>query len=342
MSDDRTNNSKDDQEGKSPSPNAKGKDSRSDKGNEGKRVRGIKPRPQRQNNYTTQPSRVVSNPESVQTDSPLSRDVHSSYGADVLALVDAVVGKQPNSMFTRILCTMTASSLFDYLSDAMYRHIELRTMRPVPLISEIELRYTFRYILLCRIAQVWGVQMPSRPAEIRYPAILGPILASIGKYLHPVAAYELTPSFDPEDATWYYSNQANNLKFALVTDIRRNEAGKILGWRITKPEFVDRVLSVLVALGSHENLGLPVDTILDTDEMFRLENNELGQLTGSGDFSPSGGVLLARAFVELAVLNELYGQHRVVYAATANLRSAVDKLAGDSFTTEVGGLHSKR
>lgn len=328
-----------DREDNSSNPSDKSTNKSQDRGvpggsTEPKRRRGIAPR--RKSGAADFPQRTQSKPEALETKAIDLASKKFSYPKGVEDDVSAVVGEQPYLGYKRVTPVTTISSLFEYLCESTFRYVELRTMRPEPLFSLDELRYVYRYILALRLAHVSGQKMPdgARPAEIRYPAILGPLLASIGRYVHPTAALELVPTIHPRMETWrgliHIGEGPNSFQ------PKEKDARPIpWDWDIESPETIDRVLSVLLALGCPMNIGLPVDTVVEGDELFRLDNDE-GKLIGSGDFAPSAGTLLSRAFLELSTLAELYGEHRVVYAALATLRSAVDKLARDSFTMEVG------
>lgn len=292
-----------------------------------RRVRRVQPRPQDRSESEALPERVVSKSEPVDTNTTINVVCPSSgYSSQVEALVTSITGMQPNEPYRRINHKVGLSSLFDYFSESIYRYIELRSFRPSIPFSIDQLRICFRYVLAARIGQVAQYQLPQRPAEVRYPSVLGPMLAAIGRYVHPTAAYEIVPTIDPA---------SDDFREVLNLDINV-ETGEIARWRIAKPEFYDAVQSYLLAYGLPENLGLPVDLITDTDELYRLDDDESERLVGSGDFAPSAGNILNRALLQLGSLAMLYGQHRVIYASIATLRSAVDKLARDAFTMDVG------
>jgi len=292
------------------------------------------PRRQAPNNFTRVESQSVSKPSRVRTDLPTSGQQNTTYGGGVLALVQAVSGEQPNEPYQGLSIPMNVSSLFDYLSTSVYRYVEQRSMRPIPLISENDVKLVFRYILAARIGQVANYHLPARPAEVRYPSLLGPLLASVGRYIHPTAGYELIPSLDPESEVWdgiierRWSKRPND-----VTP--EDFVPTLEHWEIRVPADYDRVISVLMNMGMPENLGLPKDKVVANDDLYRLDDS-FEQLSGSGDFAPSPGLLMNRALLEMAYLTEIYGHHRVVYVHLASLRAAVDKLARDSFSMEVG------
>lgn len=169
-------------------------------GDEPKRRRGFQPRSKaREREF---PSRFQSSPESPETEvSDVAKRFEYSKG--VQDIVNAVTGEQPYATFERVTPVVSISALFDYLCQSTYRYVELRSMRE-PLFTLEELDYTYRYILALRLAQVSGAKLPEgvRPAEVRYPALLGPLLACIGRYVHPTATLELVPSIDPRMSTW--------------------------------------------------------------------------------------------------------------------------------------------
>jgi len=330
MEEDRNSNSSDKPRGKSTPNNQERDVSRGS--SEPKRRRGIQPR--RNPSRSEFPQRTQSSPEKVETRVSDSAKKFE-YSRQVTDDVTAVIGEQPYLAYKRVTPVISVSSLFDYLVESTFRYVELRTMRLEPLFTQEELSYTYRYILALRLAHVSGSKMPdgARPAEVRYPAILGPVLAAIGRYVHPTSALELVPTIDPRMDNWKGlvrmgegPNEFSPTKDSLIH----------WTWDIQRPDVINRVLSTLLALGCPISIGLPVDTITETDELYRLDNSVDAKLVGSGDFAPSAGILLSRAFLELSTLADLYGEARVVYAALATLRSAVDKLARDSFTMEVG------
>lgn len=292
---------------------------------EPKRRRGIQPR--RTPGRSDFPQRTQSSPEKVETRTA-DAGRKFEYSRSVQDDVNAVIGEQPYLAYKRVTPVISISSLFNYLVESTFRYVELRTMRLEPLFTQEELSYTYRYILALRLAHVSGCKMPdgARPAEVRYPAILGPVLASIGRYVHPTSALELVPSIDPRMSVWEgiikYGEGPNEFSPSKDSLVRWT-------WDIKRPGVIDRVLSTLLALGCPISIGLPVDVITESDELFRLDNSVDEKLIGSGDFAPSAGIILSRAFLELSTLATLYGEARVVYAALATLRSAVDKLARD-------------
>jgi hypothetical protein len=287
-----------------------------------KKTRRLDPRKQRPNNYNRVQREVVSRVEKLETENLSSPRPKEEYPTDVLGLVASVTGQQPFADYVRIDVMMVSSTLFDYLAESTWRAVETLTMRPTSFFTQDQLLQTYRYLLAMRICQVANVPMSTRPAEVRYPAVLGPILASIGRFLHPTAAYELTPQIDPADPAW-----------SGIVDARyEDKAGvrTLVYMRVIKPPFVDSVLATLYNLGMPLNTGLPAEVIATDDHLYRLDDVN-GRLTGNGDFTPASSTVLNRALVSFGSLAELYGHHRVVYASIDVLRSAVDKLARDSF-----------
>jgi hypothetical protein len=331
MADDRNSKDKGSEREKSTRSESPSKDQTPGKG-ESPRKKSIQPRRRKGNNFERLPSVAVGKSTDLQTNTPLSTmGAQREYSSSVLSAVDAVSGEQPNEPYEKVNTLVNPSSLLDYLIECTFRYIELRSMSARPLLTEDDVRIAYRYFLAARIAQVSGYRLPERAAELRYPAVLGPFLASIGRYIHPTAAYEISPTFRVADPVWD----------GVIQREYTTENGKqvLKSWYLQKPQVVERVLSVLVGLGCPDVIGLPADTLLETDEFFRLENSakEVEALVGSGDFTPSAGILLSRALVELSTLAKIYGQHKVVYVALSSLYSAVDKLARDSFSMGVGG-----
>jgi len=282
------------------------------------------PRQDRQDAYSKEQSRSSSTTPTTKGDAKFGSKSGFEYSGDVLQFVTPLLVQQPAATYQKYVCAMTPSYLFDSLAEAVYRTVLMRSVRPEPLVTLEDIRLCFRYVLAMRIGQVQAIQLPQRPAEVRYPALLGPVLASVGKFIHPTAAYEISPTFDVTDNGWL-----------TVLVIGTDKKDQRYVERIVKPPTVDATLGMLLNLGMPMNISLPVEVLVDTDEIYRLDD-AASQLTGSGDFAVSSGLILSRALLHYASLAGIYGMHRVVYANLDSLRTAVDKLARDSFTMQAG------
>jgi hypothetical protein len=252
---DRNDPKEEDSEGKKPeSTGRKGPE----KGQPERKRREFPRRRSGPNNYDKLPDRSLSKPSKPETEAIFGSKTSLQYNSGVLQVVEALTGSQPFEPFQRDLVTMSTSELFDVLSESVFQYVEVRSLRAVPLVSLDDIRTTFRYVLAARIGQTSSLRLQDRPAEIRYPSLLGPLLASIGKYIHPTAAFELVPSLAVDDPVFQ--------GIVIIADV--NKERRVVG--IQKPALVDRVLSILLAMGMPMNIGLPVEILVDSDEMFRL------------------------------------------------------------------------
>jgi len=326
--------------GKGPQPQRQ-----ASSGGGSERKKAEQPRRQKPNNFNRTPRMVRSKEESLNTVSPMLGSASMSYAAEVLSAVEAVSEESPGAAYRRIEHDVNASVLFNYFAEVIYRYAEARSPRQELQFSEDDLRLTFRYVLASRICQVSNVRLPVRPGEVRYPSVLGPLLAAIGRYVHPTAAYEIVPTLNPEHASW------SGLLTIKDKGCEEGLEQQKVQWSLLKPAVVDRVITALRGYGMPDNIGLPVDVVIDNDAIFRLDDNHEmllkvqqfnesnpdnqisvpEELTGSGDFAPSATTILNRAFVEMATLASIYGQHRVVYNSISTLYGAVDRLAYDAF-----------
>jgi hypothetical protein len=211
--------------------------------------------------------------------------------------------------YERFFVPINASSMMDDLAGMFHDAIYQLTFKDVPFSKE-EIIETFRWLVDARVMYSAGGRIAAHPKDIEYPAILGAILQTIGRFQDMDKGIELIPL--PSDASWH------EVKDGEVVGISRKKA-------LEKPACYDKVISHLKLMGVPMVFGLPMDKLTETDELFALEVID-GFLNGVRPVAPNGAVIAARVLLNFKFLTEVFGSARVTYAAVATFRSALESV----------------
>lgn len=199
---------------------------------------------------------------------------------------------------------VSATALMIRLSECIYDAISLKSVRELPFTAD-ELSEALCWLVDARVAYVSGVRAECHPRDLEYPAILGPVLATIGIYRDEVSNYTITPTLADE-------------KFGTVVDGRYKTTKEVL----CKPVGYDKLMAALRVLGVPTIMGLPLDKRVESDELYRIDVVEK-TLVGTDRKAPAPTVLFTRALLEVTFLADLFGQARITYAALSSIEASL-------------------
>lgn len=200
------------------------------------------------------------------------------------------------------------SSFMYRLCDALYDVLEVQSWKIELPFSREEFQRIGAYLLEARVGYVFGIRSDTHPRDVRYPAIFGPILNSIGRYTDPEKSVVLIPCPTSQ-----------------VEMDSEGHARALPGAKICKPEDYERIVMYLGSAGVPLNVGLPMDKNAPNDEIFRLAmTSEI--LSGAQTKAPTPFSLFARTLVEMTYLESLYGRARVTYATVSAMETGMREL----------------
>lgn len=216
-----------------------------------------------------------------------------------------------------------AANLFNFMAEKLYNAIDQLSFKDLPF-SQEDLVKTFNWLLFSRIWYVTGGRGEVHPRDVEYPALLGPIMAAIGKYKDGVKNVEIVPVAleDRDGAEWVWKDSAGN-----VVDDKAKAVFSFpnMKSRLNRPDYVSKTIAALRVHGVPTVFGLPMDKEVDSDEIFRLDVSD-GVLRGPSSTAPSALVVFARSAIQMIYLSGLYGNTRVSYVAVSHLEQSVEDL----------------
>lgn len=209
------------------------------------------------------------------------------------------------------LTPVTASDLLEYMACELHRQVNFSTERELP-ISEEEMVEVIQYLVLARVWYVCGGKAETHPKDLVYPSLFGPILAQIGKFHSELGNYTIIPV--PADESY----------------IQKDESGRVVGinrkQRLPHSTLLIKVTRALAAFGVQTAYGLPIDKLIESDEIFRLDVVH-DVLLGKVDDTPSPHLAISRLCINMAYLHSLYGMTRISYGlASSNLKRPIEEL----------------
>jgi hypothetical protein len=223
---------------------------------------------------------------------------------DVLSRSIQVVGEPEEKVYT---IPVSTTELVDFMARTMFEAVQQLSPRDLPVTCE-EVEEAMRWLLKARLAYVSGIRGTTHPRDIEYPAMMGPVLAAVGKYRDEVANVTIVPTVDDEQLVEFDSD-------GLVSGIIHKR-------KLERPESYTRVVSALRVMGVPTVFGLPMEKEVDSDEIFRLD--VVGSvLRGSRRDAPAPTTLFARAMVEMVYLANLYGEARIQYTLLSSVKASI-------------------
>jgi len=165
------------------------------------------------------------------------------------------------------------------------------------------LREVFVGLVRLRILQISRARKsPSyRWIDVHVPSLLFPLLAQLGEYKNEARGIHLVPTLH---------NHATGETLVL------SDAEQLA--IVKKAETVARSLS---RWGIGYSMGLPKETVTDTDVLFTLAKVDSNtQVVAGSDEVPNPVALMLRAALQFSKLSEIYGEPRIVYCAMTILK----------------------
>jgi hypothetical protein len=208
-----------------------------------------------------------------------------------------------------ITVAVAASSLVRSLADALVTALNAVSPRELDITLE-DIVGVFSYLISARAAQCAGMRLDERPQDIQVPAILNPVLASIGNY----ESVESNLSIRPVPAGRDSEGNA-----PLHDDGTVNRA-----YCVRRPENFRQVILTLRSLGVPTTIGLPRDRSVEDDTFYRY--GMVQDLLKGPHKAPRPAPVLAfvRAMVEMSYCSSLYGDLRVTYLVGNQLRASIE------------------
>jgi len=209
------------------------------------------------------------------------------------------------------LAPVAASELLEYMACELHRQVMFSTGRDLPFTEE-EMVEAIQHLVLARIWYVCGGHSEIHPKDVIFPSLFGPILAQIGKFHHELGNYTIIPV--PANESY----------------LRKDENGRIVGIdrskKLNASPLLDKVTRALAAFGVQTAYGLPMDKLIETDEIYRLEvANDV--LLGKAEDVPSPHLAISRLCIKMSYLHSLYGMTRVSYGIVmSNLKRPIEEL----------------
>lgn len=229
-----------------------------------------------------------------------SKEVHSTFEKRISTFGE--------SELWEIHVPISTSNVMDYLCKELYSVASMTALKEINF-KEEDLLEVGKYLLAARTGYIFGIRGETPPRDIEYPAMLGPVLAAIGRYTDGERNVVITPC--PAD----YVEKADD------SDHFRAKQGV----KIRKPEKYDQVIASLRVLGVPTVFGLPMDKKVETDDFFRIEMTE-DLLSGASTRTPNPAALLARTLVEMTYVESLFGRVRVAYTSVATMKVGIREL----------------
>jgi len=222
-----------------------------------------------------------------------------------------------------------AASLFETMAEKLYNAINQLSFKELPFTQE-EVTKTFDWLLYSRIWYVSGGRGEVHPRDVEYPALLGPILAAIGKYKDGVKNVEIVPVAlkDRDGAEWVWKDGDGKTMVKSGDDAGEDQPVFLfpdMKTRLKRPDYVSKTIAALRVHGVPTVFGLPMDKEVDSDEIFRLDVAD-GVLKGNSSTAPSALVVFARSAIQMMYISGLYGNTRVSYVAVSHLEQSVEDL----------------
>jgi len=234
-----------------------------------------------------------------------------AFDEKLAGFVESRMSTYGNPIEEVFLTPVTASDLLEYMACELHRQVSFSTGRELPF-SEEEMVEVIRYLVLARVWYVSGGHAEVHPRDLVYPSLFGPILAQIGKYHSELGNYTIVPV--PADESY----------------LQKDEDGRIIGInrkkKLVASNLLEKVTRALAAFGVQTAYGLPIDKLIATDEIYRLDVVH-DVLLGKAEDIPSPHLAISRLCINMAYLHKLYGMTRVSYGlASSNLKRPIEEL----------------
>jgi hypothetical protein len=146
---------------------------------------------------------------------------------------------------------------------------------------------------------------------VEYPSILGVVLGGLGKYENVVKGLIIVPVPDVS------AEELSEFGIEFLEDGQPDPRTRLK----TLPKY-RKVLGYLRSMGVPTSFGLPMEKFVESDELFRLEVVD-DFIVGERDSLPSATLIYIRSLLNFAYLSNLFGEARVTYVATSQLRASV-------------------
>lgn len=209
------------------------------------------------------------------------------------------------------LVGVSAGSLIQYLAEALFLALNAVASRELN-ISQDDISDVLSYLIQARAAQCAGLRVDEHPSQIHVPALMNPLLMSIGNYESTEANISLRPIPALRDRNGnapYTDDGIANPKFC-----------------VTRPDKYREVLLTLRIFGVPTTVGLPRDRDVEDDAFFRYG---LVDEVLKGPYKaprPSPALAYTRALVEMAYCANIYGDLQTSYLAVSRLKTGIDAM----------------
>jgi hypothetical protein len=254
------------------------------------------------------------------------------------------VSVQADPELWEILVPIEPSVFLTEFCQELYDLLDLSSVKPLTF-SMQDVLEVGTYLINARMAYTSGIKVETHPRDIEYPALFGPVLATIGKYTDQERNIVLIPvpqgcvelrSMKPkqervasEPSQVEVERGTTEAEMASGPDQLSGEAAQ--EWRVKrdamvkKPTHYERTIAAMRTLGVPTIFGLPMDKIVPTDDFFRIALVE-DILIGAQPKAPSPVALFARALVNFVYLESCFGAARVSYASMGSMRIGMREL----------------
>jgi hypothetical protein len=201
---------------------------------------------------------------------------------------------------------VTASRLMAYMAETLYDSLNQLSTKELPFTTE-DVADTFLWLLYARVWYVSGGRSEVHPRDVEYPALLAPLLATIGTYKDLVGNVIIVPV------------PSESRDGALVDE---KSGDLVKSSKLGQPEIVKKVITALRLNGVPTVFGLPMDKEVDSDEIYRLDVVD-GVVRGTSSTYPNSHMVFARSMLQMTYLNGLFGNTRISYIAVSHMESAI-------------------
>lgn len=195
-----------------------------------------------------------------------------------------------------------ASSLVEGLCDAIWETINQLTLKELSITKE-DLVTAMKWLIDARIAYVSGIRTENiHPKDIEYPAMFGPVLSVIGKYVDEKSNVRLIPTLA----------EGKYLRFTEGGEDEQLIIGVNHSEKLPYLKDYGRVIAVLRSVGVPTCFGMPMAKETEDPTLYKLDIVD-SILLGSTAEAPAPVTVFTRILLDMLYLSSLWGSARVRY-----------------------------